>query len=73
MQSEHYVEYSEDGRVVKGQEKAIPRTKYVEDVLENNHKGIWGSFFDLTSGRWVSEVKLIVRVCCVVRTDRILI
>ncbi len=53
MQSEHYVEYSEDGRVIKGQEKAIPRTKYVEDALENNHKGIWGSYFDLASGRWV--------------------
>ncbi len=30
-QGEGYVEYAPDGKVVKGQEKAIPKSKYLED------------------------------------------
>ena len=30
-QTEHYVEYSRTGQVVKGQEPAVPRSKYEED------------------------------------------
>ncbi|KAI0241688.1 mRNA splicing protein, partial [Massospora cicadina] len=30
-QSEHYVEYSRTGNVIKGQERAVPRSKYEED------------------------------------------
>ncbi|KAF0682920.1 hypothetical protein As57867_024855, partial [Aphanomyces stellatus] len=41
--SESYVEYARDGRVVKGMEKAVAKSKYMEDVLENNHTQIWGS------------------------------
>jgi len=51
--SESYVEYDETGRVIKGQEVAIPRTKYAEDVFENGHKSVWGSYFkrhDTTPG-----------------------
>jgi len=49
-QSEHYVEYGEDGKVTKGQELAVPKSKYVEDVKESNHSEIWGSYWD--SGKW---------------------
>ncbi|KAF1773967.1 Pre-mRNA splicing Prp18-interacting factor [Phytophthora cactorum] len=41
-QSEHYVEYSRDGRVVKGRERAPVRSKYVEDAFEKTtlHLGL---------------------------------
>lgn len=51
-QSESYVEYSRDGRVVKGLERAPVRSKYVEDALENNHTSIWGSWFDRSEMTW---------------------
>ncbi|KAI9919911.1 hypothetical protein PsorP6_015684 [Peronosclerospora sorghi] len=51
-QSEHYVEYSRDGRVVKGRERARARSKYIEDVFENNHTSIWGSWFDRREMAW---------------------
>ncbi|RMX63652.1 hypothetical protein DD238_007041 [Peronospora effusa] len=51
-QSEHYVEYSRDGRVVKGRERAPVRSKYIEDVFENNHTSIWGSWFDRSEMAW---------------------
>lgn len=51
-QSEHYVEYSRDGHVVKGRERASARSKYVEDSFENNHTQIWGSWFDRTAMLW---------------------
>ncbi|KAL3659281.1 hypothetical protein V7S43_015859 [Phytophthora oleae] len=51
-QSEHYVEYSRDGRVVKGRERAPVRSKYVEDAFENNHTRIWGSWFDRSEMAW---------------------
>ncbi|KAM9470122.1 pre-mRNA-splicing factor SLU7 isoform 1-T2 [Clarias gariepinus] len=49
-QTEDYVEYSRHGAVIKGQEKAIARSKYEEDVLINNHTCIWGSFWK--DGYW---------------------
>uniref|UniRef100_A0A8C6UZS5 Pre-mRNA-splicing factor SLU7 n=2 Tax=Neogobius melanostomus TaxID=47308 RepID=A0A8C6UZS5_9GOBI len=36
-QTEDYLEYSRHGAVLKGQEKAVARSKYEEDVLINNH------------------------------------
>lgn len=36
-QTEDYVEYSRHGTVIKGQEKAVARSKYEEDVMINNH------------------------------------
>ncbi|RLN48118.1 hypothetical protein BBJ29_004175 [Phytophthora kernoviae] len=51
-QSEQYVEYSRDGRVVKGRERAPVRSKYVEDSFENNHTSIWGSWFDRGEMAW---------------------
>nr|CAD7569919.1 unnamed protein product [Timema californicum] len=49
-QTEDYVEYSRYGKIVKGQEKQIIRSKYEEDVLINNHATVWGSFW--SNGRW---------------------
>ncbi|ORX40071.1 putative mRNA processing-related protein [Kockovaella imperatae] len=51
-QTEHYVEYSRSGKVIKGMEKAKARSKYVEDEYDNNHTAIWGSFYDRDGGRW---------------------
>ncbi|KAF1740414.1 hypothetical protein MXB_3468, partial [Myxobolus squamalis] len=36
-QREDYVEYSRTGKLIKGQERAPIRSKYVEDVYINNH------------------------------------
>ncbi|GIX87332.1 pre-mRNA-splicing factor SLU7 [Caerostris darwini] len=44
-QTEDYVEYSRQGQVIKGMEKAIVRSKYEEDVFINNHTSVWGSFW----------------------------
>lgn len=49
-QTEDYVEYSRHGAIIKGQDKAIAHSKYEEDVLINNHKSIWGSFW--CDGKW---------------------
>jgi len=44
-QTEDYVEYSRQGQIVKGIEKAIVRSKYEEDVFINNHTSVWGSYW----------------------------
>eukprot|EP00039_Didymoeca_costata_P004201 m.71924 g.71924 ORF g.71924 m.71924 type:complete len:563 (-) comp12290_c0_seq1:108-1796(-) len=49
-QSEHYVEYSKGGRLIKGQEKAVAKSKYEEDQFPGNHQSVWGSFW--RDGRW---------------------
>ncbi|GFS13096.1 pre-mRNA-splicing factor SLU7 [Elysia marginata] len=49
-QTEDYVEYSRTGSVIKGQEKAAVKSRYEEDVLNNNHTTVWGSFW--RDGRW---------------------
>jgi pre-mRNA-processing factor SLU7 len=49
-QTEHYAEYSRYGTVVKTQEKASAKSKYVEDEFVNNHSSVWGSFFK--EGKW---------------------
>ncbi|KAI8619365.1 Pre-mRNA splicing Prp18-interacting factor-domain-containing protein [Chytriomyces sp. MP71] len=49
-QTESYVEYSQTGKVIKGQEKATVRSKYEEDVHPQNHQSVWGSWWE--AGRW---------------------
>ncbi|CAA7390496.1 unnamed protein product [Spirodela intermedia] len=44
-QSEREVEYDRAGRIIKGQEAALPKSKYEEDVFINNHTSIWGSWW----------------------------
>ena len=38
------------GAVLKGQEEVIPKTKYAEDVYENKHFSVWGSYWK--DGKW---------------------
>ncbi|KAK3704840.1 hypothetical protein QZH41_016149 [Actinostola sp. cb2023] len=49
-QTENYVEYSRTGKVVKGQEKAVTKSKYEEDVYPSNHTSVWGSYW--YEGHW---------------------
>ncbi|KAJ0829401.1 putative pre-mRNA-splicing factor SLU7 domain-containing protein [Helianthus annuus] len=44
-QSEREVEYDRAGRIIKGQEMALPKSKYEEDVYINNHTAVWGSWW----------------------------
>ncbi|XP_004301095.1 PREDICTED: pre-mRNA-splicing factor SLU7-A-like [Fragaria vesca subsp. vesca] len=44
-QSERVVEYDRAGRIIKGEEEAVPRSKYAEDVIINNHTCVWGSWW----------------------------
>ena len=45
-QSEKEVEYDRAGRIVKGQEMALPKSKYEEDVYINNHTTVRGSWWN---------------------------
>lgn len=49
-QTETYIEYARDGRIIKGQEKSIIRSRYEEDVVHNNHTTSWGSYWN--QGQW---------------------
>lgn len=49
-QTEHYVEYSRLGNVIKGQEKAVAKSRYEENVFINNHTSVWGSYWE--DGQW---------------------
>ena len=49
-QTEEYVEYRYDGSIIRGKESGIPKSKYEEDVMVNNHKSIWGSYYE--DGQW---------------------
>lgn len=51
-QNDNYVEYSRDGRVLKGRERAYEKSKYEEDEMVGNHTSVWGSYFDVASGRF---------------------
>lgn len=44
-QSERQVEYDRAGRIINGQEVAVPRSKYEEDAFSNNHTSVWGSWW----------------------------
>ncbi|KAI9181289.1 hypothetical protein LWI29_026115 [Acer saccharum] len=44
-QSERQVEYDRAGRIIKGQETALPKSKYDEDIFINNHTTVWGSWW----------------------------
>lgn len=44
-QSEREVEYDRAGRLIKGNETAVAKSKYEEDVYMNNHTSVWGSWW----------------------------
>jgi pre-mRNA-processing factor SLU7 len=49
-QTEQYVEYNRFGKVIKGDQRAPMKSKYVEDIHENEHTAIWGSYWN--KHRW---------------------
>lgn len=49
-QTEHYVEYSRYGKIIKGQDRQVIRSKYEEDIHPNNHTSVWGSYWQ--DGKW---------------------
>ena len=49
-QTENYVQYDRRGRIVKGEEKVLAKSKYEEDKLINNHTTVWGSYW--RDGQW---------------------
>lgn len=49
-QTENYVEYSRYGNVVKTQEKAAVKSKYIEDEMRFGHSSVWGSWY--ANGKW---------------------
>ncbi|XP_071746393.1 pre-mRNA-splicing factor SLU7 [Lepeophtheirus salmonis] len=49
-QTEDYVEYSRHGKVLKGEEELIARSKYEEDIHPGNHTSVWGSYWK--GGQW---------------------
>lgn len=49
-QTESYVEYARDGKIIKGAEKQIIRSRFEEDAYINNHIAVWGSFWK--NGQW---------------------
>ena len=49
-QTEHYIEYSRTGKIIKGAEKPIVRSRFEEDVYPSNHQSVWGSYWK--DGQW---------------------
>ncbi|XP_074038976.1 pre-mRNA-splicing factor Slu7 [Leptinotarsa decemlineata] len=49
-QTEDYIEYSRSGKIIKGAEKEVIKSKYEEDVYINNHTSVWGSYW--RGGQW---------------------
>ncbi|RMZ78534.1 hypothetical protein DV737_g3844, partial [Chaetothyriales sp. CBS 132003] len=46
LSSEQYIEYdAATGRPKNAPPQATPRSKYAEDVLQNNHTSVWGSWW----------------------------
>jgi len=49
-QTENYLEYNRYGSIVKTQDKAEVKSKYIENEFANNHSSVWGSFYN--DGKW---------------------
>ncbi|CAH8488145.1 unnamed protein product [Heterobilharzia americana] len=49
-QWESYAEYSPTGRMIKGAEQPTVKSRYEEDVFNNNHTSVWGSYW--FNGQW---------------------
>ena len=63
-QTENYLEYNRYGSVVKSQEKAEVKSKYIEDEFVNGHSSVWGSWWK--EGQWGYKCCLSVNKndCC---------
>lgn len=44
IENERFIEYDETG-AIKGAPKKAAKSKYPEDILTNNHKSVWGSWW----------------------------
>ncbi|OEH75757.1 hypothetical protein cyc_04561 [Cyclospora cayetanensis] len=51
-QTEAYAEYSRDGRVLRGRERTLTKSKYEEDVHPGNHTSVWGSYYSSALQKW---------------------
>ncbi len=49
-QTEDYVEYTRHGKVLRGEENPVVRSRYEEDRYPGNHTSVWGSHW--SEGRW---------------------
>lgn len=49
-QTEVYIEYNSEGKVLSRVKEVVPASKYPEDILDKNHKSIWGSYYK--NGEW---------------------
>ncbi|KAI1287943.1 Pre-mRNA-splicing factor SLU7 [Halotydeus destructor] len=49
-QTENYVEYSRQGKLIKGQEKVAVKSSYEEDTYYGNHSSVFGSWWH--EGHW---------------------
>ena len=61
-QTEHYVEYSRAGKIIKGAEKAIVCSKYEEDVYINNHHSVM-KIFTIHANLTVSLTVVLLIAC----------
>ena len=53
------MEYSRLGNVIKGQERAVAKSKYEEDIHINNHSVSWF----VTMGTWRSTYMYMCKSC----------
>ncbi|SOV07912.1 related to step II splicing factor SLU7 [Ustilago sp. UG-2017a] len=52
-QTEVYVEYNQQGKLVNGLgARGVVKSKWEEGKTENNHKQVWGSWYDIERGEW---------------------
>jgi pre-mRNA-processing factor SLU7 len=49
-EKEIYVQFSKDGKIVGGNKKIIPQSRYPEDMYEFGHTSVWGSYWK--DGKW---------------------
>merc|ERR1712154_265859 len=42
--------YTRSGKIIKGEEERVVRSRYPEDVHPGNHTSVWGSFWH--EGKW---------------------
>ena len=54
-QTESYIEYNSNGKVIKNHIKTEIKTKYDENIYINNHTEVWGSYYHRTRRLWGFE------------------
>ena len=49
-QGEHYVEYTREGQIKRGEVKTSVKSSFDEDNYDTNHTSVWGSYWE--DGQW---------------------